>query len=151
MRVSAGGEVLARSVALVPFLADLPGTNPYLVVNWLDTCLGGPEPATEVLFENAVTVDTVRGILATGPGLLLWAGHGTIVPADTTSQTKVCALLTGESYTEAESLAGVIVNKYRSSVGPSSDYLRVIRMNNRYYTAIMPGFVRQHGNFDYLE
>ncbi len=151
IQTSGGGEATPSCVILAPFTDELPGTEPGPIRNWLDTCFGGPEPATEVVRDAAVTVDKVREVLQSGTGMLIWAGHGFLRKASPGSTDKVCALITGESFSEAQRAAGDIKDKYGDQVKMGSRYLTVAVHRGRWYLAILPGFVSAHGNFDVLE
>lgn len=151
VRSQGGGEATPSCVILVPFSTELPGTNPGPITNWLDTVFGGPSPATEVVKDAAVTVDKVKEVLRTGTGMLIWAGHGFLRNASLGSTDKVCALMTGESYSEAERAAGVIKTKYGDQFTLGSRVLTVVSHRGLWYLAILPGFVTAHGNFDVLE
>jgi hypothetical protein len=150
-RTQGGGEATPSCVILVPFSTELPGTNPGPITDWLDTCFGGPEPATEVYKDAAVDVDKVEEVLMSGTGMLIWAGHGFLRAPRMGSTDKVCVLMTGESYSEADRAAGVIKTKYGDQMSGSGRELTVVMHKGLFYMAIFPAFVTAHGNFDVLE
>jgi hypothetical protein len=161
VRITAGGEAAPSNVIIAPFTQELPGTEPGSIPDWLDFCCAAdPVPGADVIRDAAVTPGRVRTVMEDGPGVLLWSGHGALVPSDTISNApSVCALLTGESYADSAAAVDAVVNRYAEMLRSGNRYLAIVRhrpawprtIPARYYLAILPAFVTAYGNFDRYE
>jgi len=158
VRISAGGEAAPANVIIAPFTQELPGTDPGPIPSWLDRARAAdPVGPTEVVRDTQATVDRVKSIFQNGPGVLYWAGHGVLVPLDTSGpNSTVCALVTGEGYSDSAVAVDRIAVKYRDMVRPGARCLAVVRhrafgVPPRFHLAILPAFVTAYGNFDRYE
>lgn len=148
----AGGEAIASAVVLTPFAHDWGTVSEDKVIGFLDTCFGGPEPATEHFTDGAVDVEKVKEVLQAGPGVLLWSSHGDLLFVDTISWDDWSVLLTGESY-PSQGMAERIVRNYSGGArqAGADRELVVVTIKGRHYLAVTPKFVSSYGNFDYME
>ena len=148
----ADGEAIASAVVLTPFAHDWGTVSEDKVIGFLDTCFGGPEPATEHFTNAEVDVDKVKEILQAGPGVLLWSSHGDIVFVDQINWEEWSVLLTGESY-PSQGMAERIVRDYAGGARQTGAdrELVVVTIKGRHFLAVTPKFVTSYGNFDYME
>jgi hypothetical protein len=152
VRAAGGGEVIASAVVLTPFAHDWGTAAEYWAAGLLDTCFGGPSPATERVSDGDVSVDKVKDVLTAGPGVLLWSSHGALVFRDTVDWDIWNVLLTGEAYGSGQ-MARRIVSNYAGGAraGGAARELVVVAIGRKHYLAITPTFVTSYGNFDYFE
>lgn len=151
-RVAAGGEVIASAVILTPFAHEFGAVAEDWVAGKLDTCFGGPDSVAQRISDEAVTVDKIGQVLAAGPGVLLWSGHGVLLDRDAMSGDDWVALVTGETHSSSQ-MAHRIIDKYAGGARASGEAreLIVVATKRKIYLAVTPRYVRNHGNFDYME
>jgi hypothetical protein len=151
-RIAGGGEAIPSAVILTPFAHEFGTVAEDWVAGKLDTCFGGPDSVALRISNQAVTVDTVGDILGAGPGVLLWSGHGVLFDRDAVSGDSWVALVTGETYPSSQ-MAHRIIDKYAggAKAGGEARELIVASDERKLYLAVTPTFVRNHGNFDYME
>jgi hypothetical protein len=152
VRTAAGGEAIPSAVVLTPFARTWGKVAEDWVAGMLDTCFGGDTAATERFTNEQVTVDKVKEVLTAGPGVLLWSSHGALIFKDYVNWGDWVVLLTGEGYGSA-AMAQRIINYYSDGARASGGdrELVVATVDRVHYLAVTPKFVRNYGNFDYME
>jgi len=149
VHVADGGEVIARSVAVLPCVAEFGSGAEEQSIGKLDTCFGGPQPATEVFRNAEVTVSAVKEILIAGPGVLFWFGHGVLMRDSLIGGLMTCLML-GENYPTVE-MARQAVQNYAAQLKAGNRELVIVAHKGRHYLAITPDFVWANAQFDYME
>ena len=149
LRVAGGGEVVAKSVAVLPFTSEFGSASEEAAIGKLDTCFGGSKPATEVLRDAQVTVSAVQQVLISGPGVLFWSGHGALMPNSDFGGLMTCLVL-GENYPTA-AMARQVIQNYNQRMGSNSRELVIVAHKGRHFLAITPSFVYLNAQFDYME
>ncbi len=145
-----GGESFIRSVGVLPFLTELPGTQLGPIKGNLQSAYVTIDNALRTLEEGAATVNAIKNTISQGPGILFWAGHGAYVPLNVAGTQWSCALMTGESYPSNEA-AERIKNGYGDVLAGPNRHLVIIAHDGRHYMGILPEFIKAHGDFDKFE
>ena len=150
--VSGGGESIGYAVILNPVASEFGFSTHVAIAELLDDCFGSEEDATTIYLDNQVTVQKVKEVLTAGPGVLLWYGHGCVVPVDDLGPEKWVVFMTGENYASKQ-MAEKIVNTYSNGANLQS-FLReivVVKYKGKHWLAVTPTFVSNYADFDYLE
>ena len=150
--INGGGESIGFAVILNPIASEFGYSAHVAIAEMLDDCFGSEEDATAIYLDNQVTVQKVKEVLTAGPGVLLWYGHGCVVPVDEFGPEKWVVFMTGENYA-SEQMAEKLVNTYSSGANLSSFFreIVVVKYKGKHWLAVTPTFVTNYAEFDYLE
>jgi hypothetical protein len=153
VRVSGNWEVLPQVTIVTPFSGELPNTRDFSV--WLQGLFrdfmwwGQPRTCTD----SAVTRDSARNLLASGPGLLYWSGHGTLVRVPGYSDS-VSGLELGTLYDKramAQAAAGSLLDDLLPTGRDKRCALWLHWLDQsrwKYAVVVLPAFVRKYADFD---
>lgn len=153
VRVQAGGEVGDGPQYILPFNVELSSTrrDADAIRGIFQRALGWGEGV--MVADSEVSLGLVQSAVESGTSLLFWAGHGLLLPPDSSS-ADVPGIMTGTPY-DRRGAAEAAASRFAGYANPGASRRQIAVFQRgrtrKYHLVIMPEFIRAHADFDLNE
>lgn len=148
--VKGGCEATGAAVVMTAFAHEWGNDAELEAAGMIANCFGSAASSMQIYSDTQVTVSALAGVLASGPGVLLYSSHGCLVPLEPSGYWT--ALLTGETGSTLQ-MVDRLIDDYIEGATASGDALQfgVAVAKGQLYEMVTPAFVAAHASFDALE